>query len=473
MQMLLAWIQAHKSAVYAALSAIILTGGCIAGILMHQKPAPAEETVATTTAQTTVMTTPATTVTTTTTLPPTTKTTTTKRKTTTKKTTRRTVKPPPIVVEPDNVKDDGATPPKNDSSMTPPATNKDITVDFVRNEFGGKGNFVGIDISRHNGEIDWTKVKKNGVDFAIIRCGYRTTVGGLVYEDANFKKNIQGAIAAGVPVGIYFFSAAKNEYEALEEAAFVIEVLKPYKDKVTWPVAFDFEIFDSDRVQGVDDTTLTDNAIAFMDTVAAAGYTPMVYSSRNMLWHQFETARLSAYRVWMAHYVNTYNQKRYNGDHAIWQCASDGKVDGIAGRVDMNVAYSDLSKVSSPLLPAKDPADFANIFNGFTFTEVYEEVEVTADGLNVRISPFTDRPNKWATLTKGVKVVRTGIDNTKGWSRLTLNGVTVYASNDYLKFIRVTNRTTTTTTTTTTTPTTTTTVAEKTTTSITTTNINE
>ncbi len=363
----------------------------------------------------------------------TTQTATTAARTTRRNTTRRTVPPPPIVVEPDHVKDDVAERP-DDSKK--PASPNGVTLQMVRNEFGGAGNLIGIDVSRHQGSIDWPKVKAAGVTFAIIRCGYRTTVGGQVYEDANFRTNIEGALAAGVQVGVYFFSAAKNETEALEEAAFVIKVLESYRDRVTWPVVYDFEIFDQDRLQGVSDTTVSNNAIAFLDTVADAGYTPMLYSSRNMLWREFETARLGAYRVWMAHYVNKLSEKKYNGDHAMWQCASDGRVDGIQGDVDLNIAYTDLSRVP-PYLPAPAPDTFPTQFAEFSFAPVCEEVQAGRE-LSLRISPYEDRPNKWITLPQGTRILRTGIDRGKGWSRVEVSGVTLYVKSDAVTFLRAT-----------------------------------
>jgi len=403
----------------------------------------------------TTMTTLVTTVPSTTSTLPTTVTTTntfTTTKRTTRRTTHRTVAPPPIVVEPDNVTDD--TVEKPDESVTKPTTPNGVTIEHVRDHFGGKGNLIGIDVARHQGDIDWKKVKAAGIQFAIIRCGYRTTVSGEVYKDAHFETNIQGAIEAGIPVGIYFFSAAKTETEVLEEAAFVIEVLKPYKEHISWPVAYDFEIFDYDRLKGVDYTTVTNNAMTFMDVVAAEGYTPMLYSSRNMLRDRFETARLSAYRVWMAQYVNTLDQKKYTGDHVMWQCASDGRVDGIEGDVDLNIAYRDLSTVVSPLLPAPDPGTFPLEFEGFTFKTVCDEVKVKK-AVGLRIAPFAETPNIWLTAKKDATLIRTGIDEKNGWSRVEVDGVILYVKTDALAFIRTT---VTTTTTTTAAPTTTTTV---------------
>lgn len=457
------WICRYKIAV-TAVFAVLAIGAATVGtvVIVSRRRARAAQATATTTAtQTTTLptTAPTTTEPVTTTLLTTVTQKTTRK--TTKRTTRRTVAPPPIVVEPDNVKDD--TVKKPDASVTKPAATPDtkngVTLQYVRENFEGSKHIIGMDVSRHQNEIDWKKVKAAGIEFAMIRCGYRTTVGGKVYEDANFKKNIEGALDAGVKVGIYFFSAAVNETEVLEEAAFVIEVLKPYKDRITYPVAYDFEILGQDRAKNLTATAMTDHAIAYMDTIADAGYVPMLYASRNALWNNWEMGRLSAYRVWLAQYVNLLSQKRYNGAHVMWQCASDGKVDGIKGNVDLNIAYTDLSRVSSPYLSTIDPKDFEKTFPGFTFSSVCEEVESTAN-VNARISPYTDRPNKWTSVKKGDRLLRTGVDTKNGWSRIEYNGVTLYISSKYLKFVRTTQTTTTTTTTappttTTTSPTTT------------------
>ncbi len=439
MQQLLLWMQQHLViTVLGTVTAVALCVGAIALPLTLGPSEPAMESVPPTTTTTatpeSLIAASRTTTTTTTT-------------TTTKSTTRRTVKPPPIVMETDDIKDTSV----EREEIVRPDPNT-INVNYVKENFGGQGHLIGIDVSRHNGDIDWEKVKSSGVDFAIIRCGGRGYGTGAIYADTNFYQNIEGAIKAGIPVGIYFFSAAINEYEALEEAAYVIEVIKNYKEHITWPVAFDFEVFDTDRLIGISDTTITDNAIAFMDTIAAEGYTPMLYCDRNKMWNRFETARLSRYRLWMAQYVNTLDQKRFNGEHAIWQCASDGKIDGIKGRVDMNIAYSDLSKATGPL-PERLPSSYPTHFDGFSFTAVCEEVEVNVNGLNARLTPYTTYPNKWATLPRGTKLLRTGIDESKGWSRLEINGVTVYVSSQYVTMLRKTETTTTATTTTTTTTT--------------------
>lgn len=381
-------------------------------------------------------------------------TTVTTKRPTTKRTTIPTVKPPAIVVEPENVTDDQV---KTTATITratdPNQSYKPVRPDRVCLEdlpylYGSTGNLVGIDVSRHNLEIDWAAVKAAGIRFAVIRCGYRTTVGGQVYEDANFRKNIQGAIDAGIPVGVYFFSAAKTREEALQEAAFTLEIIKDYE--ITWPVAYDFEIFGQDRLAGVSNTVITDNAIAFMDYVAQAGYTPAVYSSRNMFRDLWETARLSQYRVWLAQYAEL-TVKSYDGPHAMWQCASDGLVPGINTWVDLNISYEDFSKphdIYLPEAPEKTP-------EGFTFAPCYDQVAVSVTTTQLRAQPAEHSANIWSHVGKGTQMVRTGIDAAKGWDRVEWQGRTLYVRSAHLTYIAPAPTTTTTTTATTTAVTTT------------------
>jgi GH25 family lysozyme M1 (1,4-beta-N-acetylmuramidase) len=121
---------------------------------------------------------------------------------------------------------------------------------------------MGIDVSQHQGKIDWAAVRNSGVEFAIIRVGYRGQTQGGIYEDRYFKTNMSGAIANGIKVGVYFYSTAINEEEALEEAAWVVKKIAPYS--VTYPVVYDFEDFNSKRCANVGGVECTKNANAFL-----------------------------------------------------------------------------------------------------------------------------------------------------------------------------------------------------------------
>lgn len=194
---------------------------------------------------------------------------------------------------------------------------------------------LGIDVSKWNEEIDWDKVKAAGVDFAIIRCGYRGSVTGSLVEDPYFEKNIKGATASGVKVGVYFYTQAVNEVEAVEEASMVISLIKDYN--LTYPVFIDTEgAGGNGRADGLDSDTRTAVCEAFCATVKNAGYQAGVYASRNWYNNNLHTAGLEKYTIWLAEYRSV---PLYQGYYQMWQYTSKGKVDGISGNVDMNLSY--------------------------------------------------------------------------------------------------------------------------------------
>lgn len=161
---------------------------------------------------------------------------------------------------------------------------------------------LGVDISRHDGEVDWKKLKKDGIEFVVLRCGFRGYQSGKLKADENFQKNIKGAVEAGLDVGVYIFSQADSEKEALEEAALVLKEIKGHK--ITLPVFYDPEIIRDDpaRSDNITGEQFTKNAIVFCEAVKKAGYIPGVYS--NMLWeaYEFDMAKLKDYVIWYADY---------------------------------------------------------------------------------------------------------------------------------------------------------------------------
>lgn len=194
---------------------------------------------------------------------------------------------------------------------------------------------VGIDVSKWNKEIDWDKVKNAGVQFAIIRAGYRGSVTGSLVEDPMFVTNMKGAQAAGIPVGVYFFTQAVDEREAVEEASAVIELIRDYR--LNYPVFIDTEgAGGNGRADSLDAETRTLVCEAFCRTIENAGYTAGVYASRNWYNNNLQTARLENYHIWLAEYRSV---PLYQGYYKTWQYTSKGKVDGIEGRVDMNITY--------------------------------------------------------------------------------------------------------------------------------------
>ncbi len=197
---------------------------------------------------------------------------------------------------------------------------------------------LGIDVSEFQGEeIDWEQVKDSGVEFVIIRLGYRAYgESGELVLDAMYEQNIQGASEAGLDVGVYFFSQAVSAAEAVGEAEFVLEHLSPYE--ITGPVVYDTEEIKWDTARTDDNTRqeFTNYCKVFCDTVEQAGYAPMIYS--NMKWMAFtlDMSELSEYDFWYADY---YEIPQCPYDYKIWQYSEDGIVPGINTNVDMNLWF--------------------------------------------------------------------------------------------------------------------------------------
>ena len=194
---------------------------------------------------------------------------------------------------------------------------------------------LGIDVSKWQGEIDWDKVKNDGIEFVIIRCGYRGSVTGTLVEDPYFEQNIRGATAAGLQVGVYFFTQAVNEVEAVEEASMVVSLIRDYE--LTYPVFIDTEgAGGSGRADSLSVERRTAVCEAFCTTVENAGFEAGVYASRNWYNKNLETAFLDDFVIWLAEYRSV---PLYQGYYQMWQYTSKGSVNGISGNVDMNISY--------------------------------------------------------------------------------------------------------------------------------------
>ncbi len=192
---------------------------------------------------------------------------------------------------------------------------------------------LGIDVSKWNGNIDWNAVKNSGISYVIIRCGYRGSTTGALIEDPKFKANIQGASNAGLKVGIYFFTQAVNEVEAVEEASMTINLIKNYK--ISYPVFLDVES-SGGRADGLDANTRTKVIKAYCETIKNSGYTPGVYANKTWLTSHMNAGELSAYKIWLAQYNSTVT---YSGKYDLWQYTEKGKVNGIGGNTDLNLSY--------------------------------------------------------------------------------------------------------------------------------------
>ena len=209
---------------------------------------------------------------------------------------------------------------------------------FMTYQEDGVDVTLGIDVSVHQGTIDWQQVAAAGIDFAMIRVGYRGYgMEGNMRGDVNFVQNIEGALAAGLDVGIYYFSQAITVEEARQEAAYVIEQIAPYA--ITYPVVFDWERqnYAGSRTQTIPETNLLCSmANAFCADIEAAGYDAMVYFYQNLAYNNLDLSQLLDYPFWLAQYTE-YPSFYYDFD--MWQYTSSGKVPGISGSVDMNLCF--------------------------------------------------------------------------------------------------------------------------------------
>ena len=194
---------------------------------------------------------------------------------------------------------------------------------------------LGIDVSKYQKEIDWDVVAAEGVEFAIIRCGYRGMQTGALVEDPYFRANLEGAKKAGIKVGIYFFSQAVNAVEAVEEASMVLELLDG--EELDYPIFIDTEGGGGTaRADLIDADTRTLVCKYFCKTIKNEGYTPGVYSGRWYYYNKVHAAELEEYTIWLAEYRDT---PLYENRYDMWQYTSKGAVAGIEGYVDLNVSY--------------------------------------------------------------------------------------------------------------------------------------
>lgn len=205
---------------------------------------------------------------------------------------------------------------------------------FYSYEAEGYTSKAGIDVSKYQGEVDWQAVKDAGAQFVFLRMGYRSYGSGELNLDPMFYTNIQGAQAAGLDVGVYFFSQAINEEEAREEAAYVLKNLEGYE--LQMPIVYDPETI-RDDVARTDDVTgeqFTANALAFCQAIEESGHKPMVYC--NMLWQAFQLdlSKLADYDIWYADY-EALPQTPY--DFTIWQYTQTGSCPGVSGNIDKNL----------------------------------------------------------------------------------------------------------------------------------------
>lgn len=211
---------------------------------------------------------------------------------------------------------------------------------LVENNTYEKGTLKGIDVSAWQGEIDWQLVKNFGIQFAFVRIGH-----GSQEVDKYFARNMQGAAAAGIPTGVYYYSTAVTEAEAVRDAQFVIDSMNGYL--VSYPVAIDLE----DKSQeSLSKYQLGKIAKIFCDEIRAAGYTPMLYCNENWYKNYIDITQIENVEKWIARYNVKYTDSISRG---VWQCSSKGRVDGINGNVDIDFGYKDYTQIVTPRTSAE------------------------------------------------------------------------------------------------------------------------
>ncbi len=211
-------------------------------------------------------------------------------------------------------------------------------VKYIGND--GLQSKIGVDVSEYQGVINWEQVKNAGVEFAIIRAGYRTYGGGVITLDNSLITNIDGANAAGIDVGVYFFSQAITPEEAIEEADAVLDAVAGRT--ITYPIVFDWEIIydDTARTDTMTVEGLADCCVAFCERVKSAGYTPMVYQNASTSTHKLDLPRIKDYDFWLAEYTDF---PTFYYEYDMWQYTSKGTIPGIEGNVDINISFKDFA----------------------------------------------------------------------------------------------------------------------------------
>ncbi len=194
---------------------------------------------------------------------------------------------------------------------------------------------LGIDVSKYQPSINWSSVKSSGISYAIVRCGYRGSSTGALIQDPYFVSHIKGAKSAGLKVGVYFFTTALSEAEAVEEASMCAALCSGYG--INYPVFMDVESSNRAGFNSMSASQRTAIIRAFCNTVKSAGYTPGVYANKTWLSSYMNASELSGYKIWLAQY--NAGGPTYSGRYDLWQYTSKGSVNGISGNVDMNQSY--------------------------------------------------------------------------------------------------------------------------------------
>ena len=221
---------------------------------------------------------------------------------------------------------------KNKPSGSSTSQSKKTLFSEIYNNYKNYNTKIGIDVSKWQGDIDYSKIKNEGVEFVFIKVGGTNGINGDYYLDPKFKQNIEGFLGVGIPVGIYFYSYANSIEKASNDAKWVINQIKDYN--VTFPIAYDWENWSSFNKFNMSFHKLTNSAKAFINEINKAGYKGILYSSKSYLESIWEKGD---YPVWLAHYTSKTN---YKGNYDFWQMTSSCMIDGItANTVDVNIMY--------------------------------------------------------------------------------------------------------------------------------------
>ncbi len=202
-------------------------------------------------------------------------------------------------------------------------------------------SYLGADLSKYNGDVDFEALKESGIDFVMLRLGSRGYGSGQIMLDEKFEENIKKATGAGLEVGVYFFSQAITEQEAVEESNFIIQTLANYK--ITYPVAFDMEYVQNDkaRIDSLSRDEKTAVAKAFLENTKVAGYQPMIYGTKEWMIKHIDLTKLTDYDIWLSQQKDIPD---YPYKFQMWQYTLEGKVNGVDGDVNLNISFVDYSE---------------------------------------------------------------------------------------------------------------------------------
>lgn len=290
---------------------------------------------------------------------------------------------------------------------------------YYFNNYGAKASRTGIDVSKHQGVIDWAQVKAAGVDYAIIRIAYRGYGSdGKMRIDPQFEANIRGAQANGINVGVYFFSQAVNVAEAVEEASLVLNTLNGRK--LQYPVYIDMEYANdkrSGRADRISKRVRTDCTVAFCETVRSSGYKAGIYASKAFYDDELTFSRISGYNIWVAHYTQSVTD--FSHRYEMWQYSEKGKISGIKYKIDLDISFydyakgSNMSSAGSNVVFVQDSLELAKYTGAEALVNAYS-AKPTDDNYNSAYSAVNSLPDQRvvSALNKKIAAIKEKAEST-------------------------------------------------------------